>query len=922
MIACVEKTEHNADFHEVIDILTGCYVNYALLVSPDVIQQWIQQFWNTAKVRMINEVAHIEAKVAGKKILVSEASVRTDLMFNDEDGTNCFDNQVIWDTLRDIGYEGSLTLLSFSKPLFSPQWKYLVHTLLHCLSSKSSSWDQFGTNIASALVGLATNQKFNFSKLIFDGMLRNLKDSKPFLMYPSPKFSGKLTPLTPSMLEVANAVRDEHPLNTEELDITTSSHHSDDSSAGEKAVSPSPVASERPASPNDYTPTDEVQTSGGDEGNLDLYALTREVLRLKKQNTKQAAQILRLKTKIKILWKKVKPVIAEYRSFVKIKATLSKKKKLKKAHKKKSSSFKQGRKKVSDGSTGLNEVDVNSGDSQMMDVDDNISAEVHEGTAEVHEGTAQVNEGTAEVHEGTAQVNEGTAEVNEGTAEVNEGTAEVNESTAGANLSTEPSMKEVEDEAGPSTFQDESDEFIQDDTLIADVLVNITRPRRGAGITIPGNIPEQERPESPTLILDPKDKGKGIMKEEPKKKKLTLQQLRAAETANDEEVARKVAAEWEEEEERKRNDEEVARKVAAEWEEEEERKRLAGLERLQAELEDYEMIAAEVQRTERENFTEEQKAKFLVETIAAQRRFRAEQQAALRRSKPPTIPQLRNQMMKYIRNVGGKAYRNLKNKNYEEIRDIYEKVKRFNDKFVAIGSTEDEQAIKEMNVKAEEPSKKRKGTIRKMKSSRIIKKRKIQKSDDELKDFLKVVDFEGDSTQDVEVMEQRSLISRFSIVQSPEGEYIAVQRANGHIRAFNTLNEVLHILDRQDLHNLHRLVIEYYEHIPPTGLGLILHGDLTTMMETTEESDDELWRNQTEWEIIRWRLYESTGVHILELENGIMIHMLVEQRYPLTRELMQRMLEHKLEVQKETENALNVIRFVMKQKEDLEREEE
>ncbi|GKC44063.1 hypothetical protein Tco_1061785, partial [Tanacetum coccineum] len=118
------------------------------------------------------------------------------------------------------------------------------------------------------------------------------------------------------------------------------------------------------------------------------------------------------------------------------------------------------------------------------------------------------------------------------------------------------------------------------------------------------------------------------------------------------------------------------------------------------------MIAA-VQKIERENFTEEQKAKFLVETIAAQRRFRAEQQAALKRSKPPTIPQLRNQMMKYIRNVGGKAYRNLKNKNYKEIKDIYEKVKRINDKFVAIGSTEDEQAIKEMNVKAKEPSKKR-----------------------------------------------------------------------------------------------------------------------------------------------------------------------------------------------------------------------
>ncbi|GKE57364.1 hypothetical protein Tco_1496549, partial [Tanacetum coccineum] len=52
------RGERNADFHE-----------------------------STAKVRMLNEVAYIEAKIAGKKILVSKATVRTDLMFNDEDGT-------------------------------------------------------------------------------------------------------------------------------------------------------------------------------------------------------------------------------------------------------------------------------------------------------------------------------------------------------------------------------------------------------------------------------------------------------------------------------------------------------------------------------------------------------------------------------------------------------------------------------------------------------------------------------------------------------------------------------------------------------------------------------------------------------------------------------------------------------------------
>ncbi|GJR28862.1 hypothetical protein Tco_1105094 [Tanacetum coccineum] len=53
------------------------------------------------------------------------------------------------------------------------------------------------------------------------------------------------------------------------------------------------------------------------------------------------------------------------------------------------------------------------------------------------------------------------------------------------------------------------------------------------------------------MLLKSKDKGKGILVEEPKKKKLTLQQIRALETTNDEEVARKIQAEWDAEEERK-----------------------------------------------------------------------------------------------------------------------------------------------------------------------------------------------------------------------------------------------------------------------------------------------------------------------------------------------------------------------------------
>ncbi|GKF39603.1 hypothetical protein Tco_0119664, partial [Tanacetum coccineum] len=56
-------------------------------------------------------------------------------------------------------------------------------------------------------------------------------------------------------------------------------------------------AADIPQSPNDYTSMDESQTSGGDEGLLDLYALNREVRRLKRQTISQAKQFHRQKAK-------------------------------------------------------------------------------------------------------------------------------------------------------------------------------------------------------------------------------------------------------------------------------------------------------------------------------------------------------------------------------------------------------------------------------------------------------------------------------------------------------------------------------------------------------------------------------------------------------------------------------------------------
>ncbi|GJY35579.1 hypothetical protein Tco_0420957 [Tanacetum coccineum] len=185
MVACLERTDGNADFHEIVDFLTTSPIHYALTVSPTIYASYIEQFWNTAHSQTVNDVKQIHATVDGKTVVISESSVRSDLHFNDEDGITCLTNETIFENLALMGYESDSDKLTFQKALFSPQWKYLIHTILHCLSSKSTSWNEFSTNIASAVICLANGQKFNFSKLIFDGMLRNLDtNTKKFLMYP------------------------------------------------------------------------------------------------------------------------------------------------------------------------------------------------------------------------------------------------------------------------------------------------------------------------------------------------------------------------------------------------------------------------------------------------------------------------------------------------------------------------------------------------------------------------------------------------------------------------------------------------------------------------------------------------------------------------------------------------------------------
>ncbi|GJY71117.1 hypothetical protein Tco_0474820 [Tanacetum coccineum] len=93
--------------------------------------------------KTVNEEVKLQALVDRKKIIITESTVRRDLQLKDVEGVDCLPNATIFEQLALMG-------------------------------AKTTAWNEFSSTMASAIICLATNQKFNFSKYIFKSMVKNL----------------------------------------------------------------------------------------------------------------------------------------------------------------------------------------------------------------------------------------------------------------------------------------------------------------------------------------------------------------------------------------------------------------------------------------------------------------------------------------------------------------------------------------------------------------------------------------------------------------------------------------------------------------------------------------------------------------------------------------------------------------------------
>ncbi|GJV46369.1 putative ribonuclease H-like domain-containing protein [Tanacetum coccineum] len=88
-------------------------------------------------------------------------------------------------------------------------------------------------------------------------------------------------------------------------------------------------------------------------------------------------------------------------------------------------------------------------------------------------------------------------------------------------------------------------------------------------------------------------------------------------------------------------------------------------------------------------------------------------------------------------------------------------------------------------------------------------------------------------------------------------------------KCFTSLREILHLVTRADLMTIYGRVMTFYQDNQAAGFGLVLWGDLKVLIDSPEVND---------------------GI------DGLVLHMFVDKKYPLSVNLIERMLDHQLEI--------------------------
>ncbi|GKB40060.1 hypothetical protein Tco_0885002 [Tanacetum coccineum] len=533
----------------------------------------------------------------------------------------------------------------------------ITESILILMGSKTTAWNEFSSTMASAIIYLATNQKFNFSKYIFECMVKNLDNvSRKFFDVSKKQRSRRSNrkdtevpqPSGPTTNVAYKSVNEEMDDSLERAATTATGleaeHDNGNIDKTQSKVTLNEPSSSGTSSGSGYR----CQETMGDtiaQTRLKLEELMAlcttiqlRVLALETTQTTKDTEIASLKKRVKKLERRNKLRTHELKRVYRVGSS---------------------RRVESSEDEGLSEEDA-SKQGRIADIDAN--EDIYLVNVQTDEDMFGVNDLDGdEVIVKSVDVN--TAE--ETRSVVEKVTAVIIPVSAATTTTTTTSITDVEMTLAQALEELKSAKPKADKVVIQKPKQDTTTPTlttttATTTITAVSIIPkakgivfhDQEQAPTPTVSsqhpshVKAQDKGKGKMvKPEPVKKMSKKELLRL-----DEELAFKLQAEEEEEERLAREKAQQVEEANIAWDD------------VQAKIDADYQLAQRLQAQEQDEFTDAEKARLFVQFLKQRRKHFTAKRAEEKRNIPLTRVQQRSIICTYLKNMEGWKPKSLKNK--------------------------------------------------------------------------------------------------------------------------------------------------------------------------------------------------------------------------------------------------------------------
>ncbi|GJU77247.1 hypothetical protein Tco_1274317 [Tanacetum coccineum] len=813
--------------------------------------------------------------------------------------------------------------------------------------------DQFGSNIATALICLSTGRVYNFSKLIFDGMVANLKSKTKFLMYPrflqmilniqtedkhlylavsltkkifgnmKRGFRGAPRPLLPSMLLVATNPN----AGQEHAAVAQSQPSSSTPQVQSQPSTPTPPPIPTPTPPPIPTPTPIPDTEPTPFEHI--YEEPSPVHQHFSPPQEQAPSQMPMDDLLHEVPKLISRIDSLEMDLKQTKLTMGNAiVKLVKKVKKLEGFLKRRNLVLSDSEE--EEPEVQGRKSQDDPLDSSVQGLVTPPTTKVHaSGEEQVED-----------ISPNTLEAAKTLSKVASLKPRSIDKGRRYKRRKEAKGKKV---VSSLDFQEEADAGAEQvNTASAEQVNTASGVNTGSIKHSTGDEQLSTGDEQVSTVGQDKGQREGkapmISEETPKKSKEQILQ----EEASLAEAIRLDSLQKEEEAKQIHLDSLLAQRIAEEEELNEQQKKRKAQVQFEAQHytnEDWDLIRAKIEANAElsksmlgSELQGEDFAKKMVDLVNQRKKYFAEERARAKRNKPMTQSQLKTYMMNYLKNQGTWKLSQLKKLSFEEVKEEFDKLVKQVESFAPISFEATKASLKRFGeelqtktpkrlkedkddeAKDDEPTKK--SGKRRKQMARKGMHTSVDKNDSEDSDEVGEQEESATGTETpinpVPVAMKTPSVATYKIIKQGEKGVYQIVREDGTDIVYINFGAMLKSISRDDLTELYRIAMNKYGMDGPEDKLEKGFWKCLRIMFEEPLSTDSIWSELGQQKIISWRYYDTCRVHCLNLES-MDVYMLSDRKYPLSAEVCQTMLKMKLLDGKMNEDCYRLLKMMEKQ---------